>query len=185
MSLLTKIGRGIWLAISKQSTKSLILVRDNNGSKGLGYGIPRYMETKSLLWIQPRPTSKLLSFRRQWIPPAASPTIADGSIIILDVGLGFFKKRLILDFTEISSRILENPQLIVRYSSKIVTTSRVYDFAKIVRKGAYENLITLAKDCMYSSGHISKKIKHGGDKIYNVMKLFEKGRMTAINFVIQ
>ena len=47
-------------------------------------------ETKTLIWTQPRPTSKLLCFRRQWwAPPAASPTIADENIIILDVGLGF------------------------------------------------------------------------------------------------
>ena len=41
------------------------------------------LETKTLIWTQPRPTSKLLCFRR------ASPIIADESIIILDVGLNF------------------------------------------------------------------------------------------------
>ena len=35
---------------------------------------------KTLIWTQPRPTSKSLFFRR----PEASPTIADESIIILD-----------------------------------------------------------------------------------------------------
>ena len=42
-------------------------------------------ETKTLIWTQPWPTSKLLCFRRQWWAPPA----ANGSIIILDVGLGF------------------------------------------------------------------------------------------------
>ena len=41
-------------------------------------------ETKTLIWTQPRPTSKLLCFRRQWwATPQAEPTIADESIMIL------------------------------------------------------------------------------------------------------
>ena len=52
-------------------------------------------ETKALIWTQPRPTSKLLCFRLQWwAPPSASPTIADESIITLNVGLSFVQMHI-------------------------------------------------------------------------------------------
>ena len=42
------------------------------------------METKTLILTQPRPTLKLLCFPQQWqTQPAAAPTIADESLIIL------------------------------------------------------------------------------------------------------
>ena len=40
-------------------------------------------ETKTLIWTQPQPTSKLLCFRRQWLATPPVEFIADGKIIIL------------------------------------------------------------------------------------------------------
>ena len=53
---------------------ALILAGDKAGYKGFIYDSPTLMETKTLIWTQPRPTSKLLCFCRQWWAPTASFT---------------------------------------------------------------------------------------------------------------
>ena len=46
--------------------------------------------TKTLIWTQPRPLSKIVCFRAQyWAPASPSPNIDHGSILFFDNGLGF------------------------------------------------------------------------------------------------
>ena len=84
-------GRGkIWALHRKKRTKTILFYTLKGWMYNSWLNNLIHEETKTLIWSQRRPTSKLLCFRRQWwAPPAASPTIADESIIILDVGLGF------------------------------------------------------------------------------------------------